>query len=79
VPVAIEFAFLAALRQSKQEIAAVEIPPAVNRGPPISSFGQMPWLVAKFCVSAMNASSAHPNGMNTLRMFKPRSAMSLGA
>jgi hypothetical protein len=39
----------------------------------------MPWLVVKFCVSAMNASSAHPNGMNTLRMFKPRSAMSLGA
>jgi hypothetical protein len=39
----------------------------------------MPWLVAKFCVSAMNASSAHRDGLNMLRVFKPRSAMSLGA
>jgi hypothetical protein len=48
-------------------IAAVEMPPAVNRGPPISSFGQMPWLVARFCVTAMNASQTHRDGLNMLR------------
>jgi len=49
-------------------IAAVEMPPAVRKEPPNSSFRQMPCLVVRFCVSAKNASPAHPNGLNMLRV-----------